>query len=109
MSGLDEKIEKRDRRHEASDGLIPRSIRYLYDAIETQSSTKYTLKASYCEIYNEQVRHQVLCLCYNSSTGLRLAQPGLGHAQHSLERPQRVLRAGTIGYITYSLRGTNVD
>ncbi|EQC26091.1 hypothetical protein SDRG_16043 [Saprolegnia diclina VS20] len=54
MSGLDEKIEKRDRRHEASDGLIPRSIRYLYDAIEAQTSTKYTLKASYCEIYNEQ-------------------------------------------------------
>ncbi|OQR95128.1 kinesin [Thraustotheca clavata] len=58
MSGLEEKLEKKnlDNRQieETSDGLIPRTIRYLFKAIQTQNTAKYTLKASYCEIYNEQ-------------------------------------------------------
>ncbi|OQR87285.1 tRNA uridine 5-carboxymethylaminomethyl modification enzyme gidA [Achlya hypogyna] len=56
MSGLDEKLEGRagPPRATATDGLIPRSIRYLFDAMRSLAAAKYTVKASYCEIYNEQ-------------------------------------------------------
>ncbi len=44
------------REQEEDDGLIPRSICYLFRAMESKKDTvKYAVKASYCEIYNEQV------------------------------------------------------
>ncbi|TPX35776.1 hypothetical protein SmJEL517_g01872 [Synchytrium microbalum] len=40
-------------------GIIPRSLRYLYDQLSrlpADSGIKYTVRASYLEIYNEQVQ-----------------------------------------------------
>jgi kinesin family protein 12 len=39
------------------DGVIPRSIRYIFDQVDARKDkTKYTIRASFLEIYNEQVR-----------------------------------------------------
>jgi hypothetical protein len=37
-------------------GLIPRSLHYLYSKISQIQSTHYTVRAAYLEIYNEQVK-----------------------------------------------------
>ncbi|CAK4136550.1 unnamed protein product [Aphanomyces euteiches] len=58
MSGLEEKLgvaKDHSKGEEQSDGLIPRSVRYLFQAINAKSNdTNFVMKASYCEIYNEQ-------------------------------------------------------
>ncbi|KAF0697348.1 Aste57867_11949 [Aphanomyces stellatus] len=58
MSGLEEKLglaREVAKGEEPSDGLIPRSIRYLFDAVAAKTpDTTFAMKASYCEIYNEQ-------------------------------------------------------
>lgn len=39
------------------DGVIPRAIRYIFDQVAArQDKVKYTIRASFLEIYNEQVR-----------------------------------------------------
>ena len=41
-----------------SGGLIPRSIRFLVEQVKSLSqdpSVSFTIRASYCELYNEQV------------------------------------------------------
>lgn len=41
----------------AIDGVIPRSVRYLFDQVSArQDKVKYTVRASFLEIYNENVR-----------------------------------------------------
>ena len=40
----------------AFDGVIPRSIRYIFTQIAAKEGTKYTIRASFLEIYNETVR-----------------------------------------------------
>ena len=40
----------------AMDGVIPRSIRYIFEQIAAKQGTKYTIRASFLEIYNESVR-----------------------------------------------------
>ncbi|RHY77196.1 hypothetical protein DYB34_008138 [Aphanomyces astaci] len=61
MSGLEEKLGLSKERttsqdyDDPSDGLIPRSIRYLFQSVAIKSpDTTFSMKASYCEIYNEQ-------------------------------------------------------
>ncbi|KAF0706466.1 hypothetical protein AaE_014093, partial [Aphanomyces astaci] len=61
MSGLEEKLGLSKERttsqdfDDPSDGLIPRSIRYLFQSVANKSpDTTFSMKASYCEIYNEQ-------------------------------------------------------
>ncbi|RHX97846.1 hypothetical protein DYB36_004275 [Aphanomyces astaci] len=61
MSGLEEKLGLSKERttsqdyDDPSDGLIPRSIRYLFQSVASKSpDTTFSMKASYCEIYNEQ-------------------------------------------------------
>ena len=59
MSGLEEKIASEDWvGSDNSNGIIPRSMAYLFDQIDskaTNSDKRYTVRASYSEIYNEQV------------------------------------------------------
>lgn len=39
-----------------SQGIIPRSLNYLFDKIVSRPENRYTLRAAYLEIYNEQVQ-----------------------------------------------------
>jgi hypothetical protein len=67
ISGLQERIETiaSDTGGTASDGLVPRSIRYLFDCISRarqsgggvgdDGQTTFSVRASFAEIYNEQV------------------------------------------------------
>jgi len=41
---------------ENTDGVITRSLVYLFEALHRKPDIQYTLKASYLEVYNEQVR-----------------------------------------------------
>lgn len=40
---------------ENTDGVITRSLVYLFEALHCKPDIQYTLKASYLEVYNEQV------------------------------------------------------
>ncbi|RHY34524.1 hypothetical protein DYB32_000881 [Aphanomyces invadans] len=67
MSGLEEKLglsRERPVGHDVddpSDGLIPRSIRYLFQSMANKApDTSFSMKASYCEIYNEQVKSSLV-------------------------------------------------
>ena len=41
----------------STDGIIPRSVRYIFDQVAARKGqVKYTIRASYLEIYNETVR-----------------------------------------------------
>lgn len=43
-------------RVDASDGIIPRALKYLFQLFEkSPKDVKFVVRASYCEIYNEQV------------------------------------------------------
>jgi len=37
-------------------GIIPRAFDHIFEAIQVADSTKYLVHASYCEIYNEEIR-----------------------------------------------------
>ena len=61
MSGVEQRIERDDLQisGDPQAGVIPRAVRYLFEgtkaAERSEPGSKYTIKASYCEIYNEQV------------------------------------------------------
>ena len=58
VSGLEEKIAEEEWSGDpGTDGIIPRSLEYLFNYIHQtgKTGTTYTCRASYCEIYNEQV------------------------------------------------------
>src|SRR5690242_14430396 len=60
MSGLEERIVSEGGfKDPTTDGIIPRSLQYLFDQTQAQEAAqpglKYTIKASYLEIYNEQI------------------------------------------------------
>merc|ERR1719421_2456353 len=58
MSGMEERIEQEDYAGDQSEGLIPRSMRYVFEEIAAagdDGAVRYTVRASFCEIYNEQV------------------------------------------------------
>ena len=52
--GNEEKFGFPGYQHDETEGLIPRSIKYLW-ARMAQSQDKYFVKASFLEIYNEQI------------------------------------------------------
>ena len=55
ISGIEERISD-DTSGSQWDGLIPRSVRYAFERIAaTQEGTTYSVRASFAEIYNEQV------------------------------------------------------
>ena len=58
-----------------SDGIMARSIRYLFDSISRPyAGVKYILRASYLEIYNEQVCLRFCCAgCHMISLLVRMA------------------------------------
>ena len=56
MSGEEEK--RFSAGGDASEGLIPRSIQFLVEQVKSLSqdpAVSFTIRASYCELYNEQV------------------------------------------------------
>ena len=61
VSGLEEKIAEEEWTGDpATDGIIPRSLEYMFNTIhrsnaDKEQGTSFTCRASYCEIYNEQV------------------------------------------------------
>lgn len=72
MSGREDVIESEGYAGDMNDGIITRSVNYLYNAIaEHARESRTTLSASYLEIYNEgewytEARHldgsiQILC------------------------------------------------
>ena len=54
MAGVEEKLGKEVYVSDDSEGLIPRSVRYLWQAM-AQRQENFYIKASYMEIYNEQI------------------------------------------------------
>ena len=55
MSGVEENLSRPDYVSDETDGLIPRSISYLWHEMAKRGE-KYFVKATFFEIYNEQVR-----------------------------------------------------
>lgn len=58
MSGLEEKISEGGYRGDESDGVMPRALRYLFERVqqvEAEQAGVFNIRASFCEIYNEQV------------------------------------------------------
>lgn len=54
MAGKDEKIADEKWSGDEHDGIIPRSVEYMWNQM-TQRTEKYFVKASFLEIYNEQL------------------------------------------------------
>lgn len=55
MAGSEERLGRADYVSDETDGIIPRSISYLWQRMGSRSE-KYYVKAGFFEIYNEQVR-----------------------------------------------------
>jgi kinesin family member 12 len=55
MAGVEEKLGREIYISDESEGIIPRAFRYLWDSMVKRQETFY-VKASFMEIYNEQVR-----------------------------------------------------
>jgi len=52
MSGVEDKLGREKYIHDETEGLIPWSIKYLWDRMGSRTETFY-VKASFLEIYNE--------------------------------------------------------
>eukprot|EP00877_Chromochloris_zofingiensis_P013436 jgi/Chrzof1/8346/Cz03g07020.t1 len=55
MSGREDVISDDQYQGDAHDGIISRAVQYLFHQINNTQDAKYSLKASYLEIYNEAV------------------------------------------------------
>lgn len=55
MAGIEDKLAKDIYVSDETEGIIPRAIRYLWKSMG-QKEEQYYVKASYTEIYNEQLR-----------------------------------------------------
>lgn len=55
MSGMEERIVANGFRSPDSDGLIPRCLKMIFQEINQQPHKTFVVKASFMEIYNEQV------------------------------------------------------
>jgi len=64
MSGVEDKLGKEGWVPDHKDGLIPRSIRYIWERM-TMRKEQFYVQAAFMEIYNEQLRDIL-----NPSTGI---------------------------------------
>lgn len=64
MAGVEDKLGKEGWRPDNNDGLIPRSIRYMWERM-TMRKEQFYVQAAFMEIYNEQLRDIL-----NPSTGV---------------------------------------
>jgi hypothetical protein len=55
MAGVEERLSREQYISDESEGIIPRAIRYLWKQMGSRNEQFY-VKASYTEIYNEQLR-----------------------------------------------------
>jgi len=55
MAGVEERLEKKEYVKDDTDGIIPRAVQYMW-ANMTNRPERYYVKASFMEIYNEQIR-----------------------------------------------------
>lgn len=55
MAGVEEKLGREVYISDETEGIIPRGIRYLWQAM-AQRAEQFYVKASFTEIYNEQLR-----------------------------------------------------
>ena len=55
MAGNEELIPEKTQSSEETDGIIPRAMHYLWKIMESKSE-KFYIKATFMEIYNEQIR-----------------------------------------------------
>ena len=55
MAGVEEKLGKEVYISDETEGIIPRAFRFLWQAM-AQRDEQFYVKASFCEIYNEQLR-----------------------------------------------------
>mmetsp|Transcript_23870 Transcript_23870/g.23788 ORF Transcript_23870/g.23788 Transcript_23870/m.23788 type:complete len:301 (-) Transcript_23870:1027-1929(-) len=64
MAGIEDKLGNKEWVPDNNDGLIPRSIRYMWERM-TNRKEQFYVKAAFMEIYNEQLRDLL-----NPSTGI---------------------------------------
>ena len=57
--GPEQQVDALESRSSDVDGIIARSVKYLFRAIEKRSDAVYRVECSYLELYNEQVRDLV--------------------------------------------------
>jgi len=55
MAGIEERLGEKEYIRDETDGLIPRAVQYMWDAMGERPEQFY-VKASFMEIYNEQIR-----------------------------------------------------
>lgn len=55
MSGVEDKLGREGWTSDENDGLFPRSVRYMWERM-TLKPEQFYVKASFLEIYNEQLR-----------------------------------------------------
>jgi hypothetical protein len=57
--GPEQQVDALETRSSDVDGIIARSVKYLFRAIEKRTDARYSVECSYLELYNEQVRDLV--------------------------------------------------
>ncbi len=55
MAGVEDRLGEKDYVQDETDGIIPRAVQYMWDTM-TSRPEQYYVKASFMEIYNEQIR-----------------------------------------------------
>jgi kinesin family protein 12 len=55
MAGIEDIISEKNHKFDETDGIIPQAIHYMWNCI-TSRQEQYYIKASFIEIYNEQIR-----------------------------------------------------
>jgi kinesin family protein 12 len=55
MAGVEDKLGREDWVSDHEDGIIPRSVRFMWERM-TERPEQFYVKASFQEIYNEQLR-----------------------------------------------------
>jgi hypothetical protein len=57
--GPEQQVDALETRSSDVDGIIARSVKYLFRAIEKRTDARYSVECTYLELYNEQVRDLV--------------------------------------------------
>ncbi|XP_029085251.1 kinesin-like protein KIF17 isoform X2 [Monodon monoceros] len=89
-------------------GIIPRAFEHIFESVQCAESTKFLVRASYLEIYNEDVRDllgtdtkQKLELKEHSEKGVYVKGLSM-HTVHSVAQCERVMETGwknrSVGY-----------